>query len=689
MFYGGITMKRQIIFLVLLFIISNLFSQLDETQNVLLHPVDFSLTDQNIEARISFPQLDDNRDLVGYNIYLDGMFIGFIDDPGMITYFLTGLLSGQSYVIGIEAVYTGGVGLLIEFIYHYNPALNSVNSLSITNLGYASWEPPDPLEDNRELLGYNVYLGVDFVTFTTDLFFQYDENNLVLDQTYVSGITAIYDEGESTTAYLFFMYCLSNPIIFVNPPEISVILDPDELTYHPLNVSNLGTDVLLFEIDINYLSGDSWILLDTSWMYSLEEGEFCELSIPISSAGLEDITLNAELIITNNAGLNVIVPVTMIVIGSLDPVEELYVTESGYICWEPPGQNIFGRELTGYNIYLDNGLIAFATELFYQYDHDILAIGQLYVCGVTAIYNEGESSAQEFDFVYIPTINDPSIVLQLDICNYNSVQLDWELTQNFSNLHSIENPVAHRSLSGFRIYKDEHEIYEITDPAITTYMDVGLNSGNNEYCITAVFYDPFAESLPSNMIDVEIILPAPQNIIWASNYPNILLIWDAMENLRSVEYYNVYRDDVYIDSTTENFYLDVNLPAYSFIYNIAAVFSGGYEGAWSEDVNTFIVETEEELVSQNMFHNIHPNPFNPSTTISFSVTQTSSFVNLEVFNIKGEKVKQLLSERLSAGQHSIVWNGEDESGKPVASGVYYCRMQVAEFHSVKKMILLK
>jgi hypothetical protein len=85
----------------------------------------------------------------------------------------------------------------------------------------------------------------------------------------------------------------------------------------------------------------------------------------------------------------------------------------------------------------------------------------------------------------------------------------------------------------------------------------------------------------------------------------------------------------------------------------------------------------------------YPNPFNPTTMISFSVAQTSSFVNLEVFNIKGQKVKELVDEILPAGQHSVTWNGKDANGKPVSSGIYFYKMKTADYSSIKKMILLK
>ncbi len=316
-------MKRVSLLVVLFFVISNLFSQITDDserslnvqENLFITPLDHTTCDVPTVA-------DETRDLLGYNIYIDGVFVGWFDEfwIGMFYYWF---VSGQSYIIGIEAVYTNGAGPLIEFIYIYNPALNSVEDFYVTSSGYVSWEPPDLTENNRDLLGYNVYLNVDLITFTTDLFYQYDENSLIEEQLYVSGVTAVYDEGESSTEFGFFNYLLFNPMINVTPDEINVTLDPEELTYEDLIVSNPGSDVLFFEIEVNYLSGDSWILLDTTYMYSLEAGESNNISVPISSTGLTNTTVIAELIFENNAGPDVIVPVTMIVNDSLSVALEI------------------------------------------------------------------------------------------------------------------------------------------------------------------------------------------------------------------------------------------------------------------------------------------------------------------------------------------------------------------------------
>jgi len=84
----------------------------------------------------------------------------------------------------------------------------------------------------------------------------------------------------------------------------------------------------------------------------------------------------------------------------------------------------------------------------------------------------------------------------------------------------------------------------------------------------------------------------------------------------------------------------------------------------------------------------YPNPFNPTTIIAFDMAR-SGHVSVEVFNIRGQKVRVLVSDVLGAGRHSVVWNGDDATGRSVGSGVYFYRMSVPGYTSVKKMLLMK
>jgi len=84
----------------------------------------------------------------------------------------------------------------------------------------------------------------------------------------------------------------------------------------------------------------------------------------------------------------------------------------------------------------------------------------------------------------------------------------------------------------------------------------------------------------------------------------------------------------------------------------------------------------------------YPNPFNPSTEISFTIPVNGQ-VKLTVFDLLGRNVKTLISEELTAGSHEITWEGNDESGKNVASGIYLYKLETAGMNQVKMMTLIR
>jgi len=80
---------------------------------------------------------------------------------------------------------------------------------------------------------------------------------------------------------------------------------------------------------------------------------------------------------------------------------------------------------------------------------------------------------------------------------------------------------------------------------------------------------------------------------------------------------------------------------------------------------------------------IGPNPFNPTTAISYQLS-TISFVNLSVYDITGRKVAELVNGRREAGAHTITWNADNQS-----SGIYIVHLQTGAYNTVQKILLLK
>lgn len=109
------------------------------------------------------------------------------------------------------------------------------------------------------------------------------------------------------------------------------------------------------------------------------------------------------------------------------------------------------------------------------------------------------------------------------------------------------------------------------------------------------------------------------------------------------------------------------------------------------------VEEEEEVITPKdfeLFQN-HPNPFNPSTNIPFTVYGSPFIVNrplhttLTVYNILGQKVRILVDEPKTPGNYEVIWDGKNEKGKDLSSGIYFYQLKLGKIIQTKRMVLLK
>ncbi len=111
---------------------------------------------------------------------------------------------------------------------------------------------------------------------------------------------------------------------------------------------------------------------------------------------------------------------------------------------------------------------------------------------------------------------------------------------------------------------------------------------------------------------------------------------------------------------------------------------------YTVDMFTDVNSVDNSSVLPESFHlgQPYPNPFNPSCVIEYSISERA-YTTIAVYNILGHKVASLVDGIIPAGNHRAVWNGTDQSGKPVASGIYLYRMEAGEFVDSRKMLLLK
>jgi hypothetical protein len=159
----------------------------------------------------------------------------------------------------------------------------------------------------------------------------------------------------------------------------------------------------------------------------------------------------------------------------------------------------------------------------------------------------------------------------------------------------------------------------------------------------------------------------------------------------SADEYSVYRDEMLLTSTptSELSFMDEDLANGSYTYGVTALYDEVESAPASLEVEITTTDNEDnDVILATSLKENYPNPFNPETTISFSIAQ-NEFVAVKIYNIKGQNVKTLLRENLTKGNHKVVWNGLDNKGNQVNSGIYFYRLEAGDFTTTKKMTLIK
>ena len=151
-----------------------------------------------------------------------------------------------------------------------------------------------------------------------------------------------------------------------------------------------------------------------------------------------------------------------------------------------------------------------------------------------------------------------------------------------------------------------------------------------------------------------------------------------------------YYGEQYKRCTTSDFdgngFVDLAIGRYGIYENNLTILFNDGEGNMYTDP---LVESDEENIpSSNDKLSNYPNPFNPSTTISYKIANSGN-VLIEIFNIKGQKIRTLVDGKYKSGSYSTVWDGINESNIEVSTGIYYCKLKSGNQESVKKLMMLK
>jgi len=212
------------------------------------------------------------------------------------------------------------------------------------------------------------------------------------------------------------------------------------------------------------------------------------------------------------------------------------------------------------------------------------------------------------------------------------------------------------------------------------------NNTKNTYCLKYNFFNGEDWNIPL-IISNEDVSKYP-DISFAKS--DIFIISNIEENSFMYRKSNKFFPEIIRDSMGE-FKLK-----YDSLYKNLCILSSEYNSE-IEDSDIYFMKKSlsdstdiiNEEINESMFlSQNYPNPFNPMTTIDYMLN-TPSMVNLTVYNLKGEKVKVLVEEDQKEGRYQVLWNGKDDTGRRVSSGVYFYILKINEKELVKKMIMIR
>jgi len=183
---------------------------------------------------------------------------------------------------------------------------------------------------------------------------------------------------------------------------------------------------------------------------------------------------------------------------------------------------------------------------------------------------------------------------------------------------------------------------------------------------------------------------------------NQAFLWESVARATSyqlqIDYDSNFVQPLIKDTTVmTNGCLVSDLPGSMIWWRVRGINSYG-SGSWSDSAKYTDVEyptDETDVVDHFSLSQNYPNPFNPYTTIPFTVHGKREAENgpfhatLNIYNIMGQRVRTLVDDVKLPGEHKVNWDGKDDKGNSVSSGIYFYKLKVGDFSKVKKMLLIK
>ena len=212
----------------------------------------------------------------------------------------------------------------------------------------------------------------------------------------------------------------------------------------------------------------------------------------------------------------------------------------------------------------------------------------------------------------------------------------------------------------------------------------------------------YAISPPDSGYSIDNLAPmAPSGFVGQETETGIALSWNEPVD-EDFKYFALYRSTTSgfdphstepLATITENNFIDADVAiGTTYYYRLSAFDFSGNESDYTDELATVVTRVdggaEKGVPTDFALMQNFPNPFNPSTAIRFALPYAAK-ITLNIYNLQGILVRSLVSDKLNAGYHNIIWDGRDSAGQLVSAGTYICRLTSGSESITKKMVLLK
>ncbi|KAA3601521.1 MAG: T9SS C-terminal target domain-containing protein [Calditrichaeota bacterium] len=321
-----------------------------------------------------------------------------------------------------------------------------------------------------------------------------------------------------------------------------------------------------------------------------------------------------------------------------------------------------------------------------------------------AVDVESNDNTRIIDYTVYPTNNSPTLLSQIPDLVLNE---DFIQVIKFADLDTVFNDVDSFDSLTYEIISP-NDIVEIVQNDNLIEL-IAKPNANGSQTISIQATDIFGETINStSQLTINPVNDAPSSfdlvspidaLLPAISFYSVDFIWENsidVDNTNldyTLKVFNQNFDATFTGITDTIFTLMDSLEEVT-IYNWFVEVTDGEFTVSSSDTFEFettigaSIQEEAQLPETFALKQNFPNPFNPTTKINFDLP-ISSKVKLEIFNLLGQKVRTLVDRKINAGFNSVTWNGKNDFGNQVSSGIYIYKIQTEDFTQSKKMVFLK